>query len=160
VKNLSAVILVLLCSLFGVSCIVDAELIDTGEPAGEAQQELPVVINFDPSDFPFATIVEYSGGLAGGWQRARANLKFWRVSVPTRVIQWTCPITVEMPRRTQFMGKISSSRAAKLSVEITEDVARSMDYKLPQGIFCRTFVAEVDARFKSRYPLLGARATL
>lgn len=56
------------------------------------------------------------------------------------------------------MGKISASRAASLSVEITEDVARGMEYSLPQGIFCSQFIDKVDKAFKSTYPLLGAAA--
>jgi hypothetical protein len=63
-----------------------------------------------------------------------------------------------MPLRTEFMGKIDASRAASLSVEITEGVASRMDYTLPQGIFCSKFIVEVDAAFKSKYPLLGASA--
>jgi hypothetical protein len=64
-----------------------------------------------------------------------------------------------MPLRTTYMGRIPSTRAATLSVEITEAVARTMDYDLPPGIFCSKFVDEVLALFKSRYPKLGARVT-
>jgi hypothetical protein len=59
---------------------------------------------------------------------------------------------------TELMGKISPSRAADLSVEITEAVAENMDYNLPPGVFCTDFVPKVDAAFKSTYPRLGATA--
>ena len=53
------------------------------------------------------------------------------------------------------MGNVSASEAATMSVEITEAVARGMDYSLPEGIFCSQFVLGVEALFKSTYPKLG-----
>src|SRR5688572_5640688 len=117
-------------------------------------------VDFDPSDFPFVTIVEDDGaGKGGGWQQARARLKFEYRMVPGGTTEWYCAITIRMPLRTEAMGRIDSTRAASLSEEITEDVANLMDYKLPSGIFCKQFAIEVDATFKSKYPKLGARAT-
>ena len=52
--------------------------------------------------------------------------------------------------------KISSSRAAGFSAEVTEDVAEKMDYELPPGIFCSRFIERVRAAFPSKYPKLGA----
>ena len=65
-------------------------------------------------------------------------------------------MVIGMPLRTKLMGRISPSRAAALSVEIGEATARAMDYKLPNGIFCHKFIAEMSALFKGRYPFLGA----
>ena len=118
-------------------------------------------VNFKPSEFPFKTIVKDDGqGKAGGWQVAQAKLEFTEIVLPWTVVTWVCPITIRMPIRTELMGKISASQAANYSVEITEDVARKMDYSLPQGIFCSQFADRVDKTFKSTYPLLGASAKL
>lgn len=86
------------------------------------------------------------------------NLEFTQIILPVKVITWWCPFSVQMPLRTEFMGKVDASRAAMLSVEITNAVALTMDYKLPQGIFCQRFMTSVDAAFKAKYPLLGASA--
>lgn len=116
-------------------------------------------VSFKPSDFPFVTIVKDDGtGKGGGWQVANVNLGFTKIVIPTSVVSWFCSFNVEMPLRTEGMGKVSASRAADLSVEITEDVARGMDYSLPQGIFCEVFVPRVNAAFKTKYKLLGATA--
>jgi hypothetical protein len=63
-----------------------------------------------------------------------------------------------MSIRTEFMGRIDPDRAARLSEEITEDAARRVDYKLPQGIFCEKFLDKVQERFDFKYRLLGAKA--
>jgi hypothetical protein len=117
------------------------------------------IVAFSPSEFPFVTIVQDDGtGPAGGYQEARANLEFIKKR-RGGASTWYCSLTIKMPLRTEFMGKISASRAADLSVEITEAVAENMDYNLPPGVFCIDFVPKVDAAFKSKYPLLGATAT-
>jgi hypothetical protein len=117
-------------------------------------------VDFDLSDFPFVTTVEDDGqGDAGGYQVAMANLKFTHAVIQPSgrsTTEWYCALTIQMPLRTQFMGRIDPIRAASLSEEITEDVANRMDYKLPQGIFCNRFRLGVEAKFKLRYPLLGA----
>jgi hypothetical protein len=56
-------------------------------------------------------------------------------------------------------GVISPDRAARLNVEVAEDVGRRMDYKLPQGIFCKKFVLGMREMFSSKYTKLGARVT-
>jgi hypothetical protein len=118
------------------------------------------VANFSPADFPFVTTVKDDGtGKGGGWQVAKANLEFEYVVIPLKAVIWYCPITIEMPLRTELMGKIDATRAAILSVEITEGVARGMEFSLPQGIFCKQFAVYVTAAFKSQYPGLGAKAT-
>jgi hypothetical protein len=119
-------------------------------------------VTFAPSEFPFVTTIQDDGtGKAGGYQVAKVNLEFKRIliRIPPSVRTWYCPFTIGMPLRTEFMGKISASLAASLSVEITEGVARGMDFELPPGIFCEIFVPEVRAAFKSKYPLSGATAT-
>ncbi|WP_437332469.1 hypothetical protein [Sorangium sp. So ce394] len=118
-----------------------------------------VYVNFDPSDFPFVTIVKDDGrGSAGGWQQAKANLNFTH-RFPGGTKEWQCALTIKMPLRTEFMGKIDPLRAANLSEEITEEVANRMDYNLPQGVFCIRFRSEVEAAFKLKYPFLGASVT-
>ncbi len=117
--------------------------------------------NFTAKDFPFVTTVPDRGdGKAGGWQVANANLEFVRVTIPTDVKVWHCDFKIEMPLRTELMGKVDAKRAANFSVEVTNEVAVAMDYKLPQGIFCHKFITGVDALFKSRYPKLGASAAV
>ena len=116
-------------------------------------------VKFYPSDFPFVTTVKDNGsGKAGGWQVAKVNLMFTHAVIPWSIVTWWCPFNIEMPLRTEFMGKVSPSRAADLSVEITEGVARGMDYSLKQWDFCDEFVLQTRAAFKSKYPLLGAKA--
>ncbi|AUX25588.1 hypothetical protein SOCEGT47_061360 [Sorangium cellulosum] len=118
-----------------------------------------VWVNFDPSDFPFVTIVKDDGrGSAGGWQQAKANLKFTHRS-SGGIVEWYCAITIQMPLRTELMGKIDPLYAANLSEEITEEVGQLMDYNLPPGIFCKRFAGAADAAFKSKYQGLGASVT-
>lgn len=118
------------------------------------------VANFSPADFPFVTTVKDNGkGEAGGWQVAKANLEFEHIVIPLKAVIWYCPITIQMPLRTELMGKVDATRAAMFSVEITEAAARGMDFSLPQGIFCKQFASNVTAAFKSKYPGLGAGAT-
>ena len=121
-----------------------------------------ITVNFSPSEFPFVTTVQDDGtGKAGGYQEAKANLEFIRTVASTGTIEkWYCRLTIKIPLRTEFMGKIPASLAADYSVEITEGVAHSMlKSKVPQGIFCIQFVPTVDSAFTSKYPDLGAHAT-
>jgi len=119
-----------------------------------------VYVDFDPGDFPFVTIVNDPGlGKVGGWQEARANLNFRKLTVPHTVKSWSCPLTIKMPIRTEKMGLIDPGLAASLSEEIAEEVANAMDYDLPSGIFCKAFADAADAAFKSKYKWLGARVT-
>ncbi|CAN96258.1 putative secreted protein [Sorangium cellulosum So ce56] len=116
-------------------------------------------VNFDPSDFPFVTTVQDDGrGKAGGYQEAKANLKFTRI-FPGGTDEWYCSLTIKMPLRTELMGKIDPLRAANLSEEITEEVGQLMDYNLPPGIFCERFRSAADAAFKLKYTGLGASVT-
>ncbi|WP_437777889.1 hypothetical protein [Sorangium sp. So ce1097] len=118
-----------------------------------------VYVNFEPSDFPFVTTVKDDGrGSAGGYQQAKANLKFEH-RFPGGTTEWYCAITIRMPLRTELMGKIDPLRAASLSEEITEEVGQLMDYKLPPGIFCKRFATQVDAAFRLKYKGLGASVT-
>ena len=113
---------------------------------------------FSPSEFPFVTINKDDGkDNAGGWQEAQANLEFINAIVPRSVTKWYCDFTIGMPLRPEMMGKISAKRAADLSVEITEEVARGMNYDLPSVTFCADFIIAAQAAFKSNYPNLGAR---
>ena len=72
---------------------------------------------------------------------------------------WECRITIGMPLRTEKLGVIPRSFAVSASIRIAEDVARDMDYELPDGIFCRPFVEEVKMQFKVRHEGLGAKVT-
>jgi hypothetical protein len=135
---------------------------EPGDPTGEAQHPVTLV-SFSPSDFPFVTTIKDDGtGEGGGWQVAKANLSFWKAVIPRGIKRWKCPLTIQMPLRTKYFGRVPPSRAATLSVEITEDVARGMekDYGLPQGIFCEKFRSQTLGLFKLRYPNLGASVTL
>jgi hypothetical protein len=117
-------------------------------------------VSFSPSEFPFVTIVQDDGtGPAGGWQQAKANLEFIKKRRGGSTT-WTCGLTIEMPLRAEAYGKISASRAATMSVDVTEDVAYGMDYNLPLGMFCDRFRTGVKAAFKSMYPQLGERVML
>lgn len=126
----------------------------TGAPTGI---KIPI---FRDSEFPFVTIIRDNGtGKGGGWQEARANLEFIKVEFPIRVRRWKCPITIGMPFRTEKMGIITPSLAASMSSGITNMVTIGMDFELPQGIFCDTFVKGVLVTFKATYPNLGSRVT-
>ncbi|MBK9259400.1 MAG: hypothetical protein IPM54_06135 [Polyangiaceae bacterium] len=116
--------------------------------------------NFKPSEFPFVTILQHNGTGPGGWQEAKANLEFIRISLPITYIKWYCPITIGMPLRTEALGAIPPSRAATMSATVANSVGAGMDYKLPQGIFCDTFRTGVRAAFPTMYPGLGARVKL
>ncbi|XXY45777.1 hypothetical protein WME91_37825 [Sorangium sp. So ce269] len=118
-----------------------------------------IYVNFEPSQFPFVTIVEDNGtGSAGGYQQAKANLRFEHRS-RGGIREWYCSLTIKMPLRTEKMGKIDPLRAANLSEEITEEVGQLMDYNLPSGIFCKKFALQADAAFKFKYQGLGASVT-
>jgi hypothetical protein len=116
--------------------------------------------NFSPSEFPFVTTIKDDGtDKGGGYQEAKVNLEFIDATASGIVRnKWYCDFTIGMPLRTELMGKISASRAAKLSKEITEYVANDMDWDLTPGIFCIQYVPLVDAAFKSKYKPLGAKA--
>jgi len=118
------------------------------------------IVIFKPSEFPFVTTIPDDGtGPGGGWQVATPRLEFNSIHNQAGVV-WFCTFNIEMPLRTEKMGKVSASRAADLSVEITEKVALdpNTDYSIPSGIFCSRFILNVDAAFASTYPFLGARA--
>ncbi|AUX48072.1 hypothetical protein SOCE26_096000 [Sorangium cellulosum] len=119
-----------------------------------------VYVDFDPEDFKFVTTVEDDGEDDGaGWQEARANLNFKKLTVPRKIKIWSCPLTIGMPLRAESMGRIDRIRAAGLSEEIAEEVANRMDYDLPQATFCQRLIDEMLATFRSNYPRLGARVT-
>lgn len=116
--------------------------------------------NFKPIEFPFVTTVQDDGtDKAGGYQVAKVNLEFIKISLPAKLTKWYCPFTIQMPLRTEFMGKVDAIRAATLSAGVANVVAGGMDDKLPQGIFCQRFTSNMDATFKSMYPFLGAAVT-
>jgi len=161
VHHLAAVVVLALSSvLLAGSCLQQGTTEpEASEPVGEDRERLPVV-SYRPEDFAFRVVVGDDGkGKAGGWQAARADLEFWHVVIPHWPRHWRCAFTIEMPLRTEAAGPISSSEAAVFSVEIAEDVARAMNYDLPEGLFCLRFVGERRALFKSRYEKLGARVT-
>jgi hypothetical protein len=116
-------------------------------------------VSFTSLEFPFVTTVQDKGtGKAGGWQVAKVNLEFVHILLPISITSWWCPFNIEMPLRTEMMGKISATLAASMSEEITVGVARDMDYSLPQGIFCFQYIKNVQAAFDSKYPYLNATA--
>ena len=116
-------------------------------------------VSFTSLEFPFVTTIKDDGtDKGGGYQVAKVNLEFVRILIPISITTWWCPFNIEMPLRTEGMGKISATLAASMSAEITVGVARDMDYDLPQWIFCSQYVDKVDAAFKFKYPFLGASA--
>jgi hypothetical protein len=138
-------------------------LVGHSQPAEPQASEAPEGVtfpNFKPTEFPFVTTIPDDGtGKAGGYQRARVNLEFIRISLPVTYSKWYCPFTIQMPLRTEFMGKVDATRAATMSATIANIVGAGIDYKLPQGIFCERFRAGMQATFASTYPLLGASVT-
>ena len=116
-------------------------------------------VSFTSLEFPFVTTVKDDGtDKGGGYQVAKVNLEFVRILIPISITTWWCPFNIEMPLRTEGMGKISAARAASLSEEITVGVARDMDYDLPDGIFCFQYIKKVQAAFDFKYPSLKATA--
>lgn len=113
--------------------------------------------NFKPVEFPFVTTIPDDGADKGaGWQAARANLKFTRIVLPLKVIEWYCPFTVGMPLRTERRGVISATQAAIMSAAVANSVVATMDFALPQGIFCHKFVEGMQVTFPIMYVGLGA----
>jgi hypothetical protein len=170
-RNLSAAIFALSCSVFAVSCLQSqtpessteaqssnaAEPTAAGEPTGEAQEPLPIVGSFGSNYFSFVTTIEDDGeGDGGGWQEAQANLPFARLLPPQT---WHCYLTVGMPLRTVLLGRISPSRAAILSAQIATAAGRSLNYKLPAPTFCHELKDGMKALFAAKLGL-GARVTI
>lgn len=113
--------------------------------------------NLKPSEFPFVVVLPDDGtDKGGGWQSAKANLEFTRISLPLKVITWVCPFRVEMPLRTELLGKVDAIRAATMSAAVANSVVATMDYKLPPGIFCERFIDGMRKSFPAMYPGLGA----
>lgn len=119
------------------------------------------VPNFKPAEFPFVTTIPDDGTDKGaGWQTARANLKFTRIVLPNlKVIDWYCSFTVGMPLRTELRGVITPAQAATMSAAVANSVVASMDFALPQGIFCEKFILQSRATFPTMYQGLGATVT-
>lgn len=114
---------------------------------------------FSPSIFKFVTTIPDDGtGKAGGWQVAATTLKFFRwISFAPEA--WMCSITVEMPLRTELLGKISTSAAAKASADVATEAADKLaPLAYPRGIFCTRLSIEMQGIFNSpKYQGLGAR---
>jgi hypothetical protein len=108
---------------------------------------------FKTSDFPFVTTVADDGTKTpGGWQVTSTALIFIYDDIVT------CPVSIGMPLRTELMGAISASKAARLSAGVANDVAAVMwPTDLPPGIFCSKFKDKLFQEFKSQYPGLGVR---
>jgi hypothetical protein len=54
-------------------------------------------VSFQPSDFPFVTVIPDDGkDEGGGWQVAKANLSFSRWVIPHFRRQWPCSLTIGM----------------------------------------------------------------
>jgi hypothetical protein len=116
-----------------------------------------IFVDFTKKDFPFVTTIPDDGtGKGGGWQVAKVNLEFISIVIPTSITKWYCSFTIQMPLRTEFMGKVDATRAAKLSTGIANTVAPGIDHKLPEGIFCHTFMAGMRGAFTATYRYLGA----
>jgi hypothetical protein len=85
------------------------------------------VHGFSPNIFKFVTTIADDGtGKAGGWQKASVSLqiKRWLGVLPE---SWTCPqITIGMPLRNEFQGKISADMAASVSAELATEVAHEL----------------------------------
>lgn len=165
-RVLAAAVLALSGALFAAACVqetepgegpVGAEPTTADEPTGEAREPLPVG-GFNPSEFPFVTVVKDDGkDAAGGWQQARAKLNFWAIHLPPRRLQ--CTITVGVPIRAEFMGRISPQHAAEMSAEVATRSMAFVDWDLPQVTFCQKFAEGMRGLFSFRYPKLGAKVT-
>ena len=108
---------------------------------------------FKSSDFPFVTIVADDGTKTpGGWQATHTTLIFVYDDIVS------CLVGIGMPLRTELMGAISASKAARLSAGVANDVAAVMwPTELPPGVFCSKFKEKFFQEFKSQYPNLGIR---
>jgi hypothetical protein len=108
---------------------------------------------FKSSDFPFATTIADDGTKTpGGWQVTDTTLIFIYDDVVS------CRLGIGMPLRTQLMGAISASKAARLCAGVANDVAGPMwPTDLPPGIFCSKFKDKFFQEFKEQYPGVGIR---
>lgn len=144
---------------FGGAPLPEAPAVDTQtkESQDDEAREGITFPNFKPSEFPFLVVLPDDGtDKGGGWQSAKANLEFTRISLPLKVTTWFCPFRVEMPLRTELRGKVDAILAATMSAAVANSVVATMDYKLPQGIFCERFIDGMRKSFPVMYPGLGA----
>lgn len=96
------------------------------EPTGEAAQ--PAY----EDTFHFVVDVKDDGeGLAGGWQKAAATLKFGDWRHPFDPYFWQCPIVVGMPVRAELQGRIAARYAAQITAEITTNASRTVMHSRP-----------------------------
>ena len=139
-------VLALLSGLIG--CFVPAE---SEGPRNEEMGEVPS--KFDASLFNFTTMVRDDGkGLAGGWQRAFAVLKF----VDTRggIIfpnSWDCRLTVGLPIRAELAGIIPKESAAQMAADAAIVASEQVMKTRPKWIgalFCPEFARKMQKLFR------------
>ena len=134
----------------------------SGAPGNGAEDTAPDPLagGFSPSVFKFIQIIADDGmDVAGGWQEAAAQLKFfrWTSILPE---SWSCSIRTGMPLRTEKYGIIFADSAAAKTAQIATDAAHNLAPKeLLPAVYCKALAMEMMRLFGIKYPQLGARVT-
>jgi hypothetical protein len=113
---------------------------------------------FSSSLFKFSTIVHEPGTGPGGWQEARATLKFADTRHGAR---WSCPVVVGTPIRSAVWGHMTKSHAADISAAVADHASSRVMHTRPEwlpALFCIKFVDDMNLIFREDYKGLGASA--
>jgi hypothetical protein len=120
------------------------------------------VAGFSASLFKFAVINKDDGtDAAGGWQEADATIRFtdWRHLFPQI---WTCTVRIQVPLRTEKLGEISPSWAARTSADIATQASTTVMHQQSQWVpaaFCNAWRDEMLRLFHLTYKTLGAKVS-
>lgn len=162
----AAAIVCLACALLSAACAEgptaapETDIEGSGpdihaDPVGEALQPAYEDV------FHIVVIVKDDGkDEAGGWQEARATLKFSDWRKPFAPYFWRCPMIVEMPLRTKLRGRISPEYAARRAAEVatlaTESLMHSRDWRGQDAQYCQELCRDMQRMLNAPQPM-GAR---
>jgi hypothetical protein len=159
VRAVGAALVLGVWGILGASCVQVPDPADAPqEPTGEAEEDAY------ETTFHFTIRRPDDGkGDAGGWQEASTILKFgeWRRIFP---YYWKCPVTVGMPIRTKFLGRVSGREASVITADITTEVTEKLMHSRPSWdgfgeIYCQELRSGMGKLFQDRHPLLGAKVS-
>jgi hypothetical protein len=135
------------------------------EPTGQAPEPMGYVERYGSAKFPFVVWIPDDGQEeAGGWQRSVTTLSFWVDRGIQREYDWKCPIEIQMPIRSEKLGRISASRASLWTAQAATDAVRlQLDSKDAEDwigmgeLFCTELYPRLQRMLNTRHKGLGAR---